>query len=302
MKSTLINLLTEVIIFPYSEEEVTTLEQACDTYVKSITLSQYEGCVLYLCLDLPSAEMIQSINTAIGKKYPQRVYRALAGYIVGCALNEVADGENKVQYVLILRNVLKVHEQRASNLVQKSIDPSLFESVEGYWYEKAAMAGLDNNKTVEKLISNDAWGDTGLEINDVYDDLKLMAQYCCRAEFEKKYANYKVTGSTDQYVAAADVARDMTKQSWLFVASDPITMLKGMGFKRGAASLSTIKARLADHPIPDDENIESSSVYRAYLYSDDYPEIGATRVSPLHFAISLFYEYMYERIKNRSDE
>lgn len=302
MKSSLTNLLTEVIIFPYSEEEVTALEQACDTYVESITLSQYEGCVLHLCLDLPSAEMMLSINTTTGKKYPQRVYRALAGYIVGSALDEVSDGENKVKYVLILRNVLKVHEQGASGLVQKSIDPSFFESVEDYWYEKTAMVDLDDNETVEKLIDNDAWDDTGLKISDVYDDLKLMAKYCCRAEFEKKYSNYKVAGSTDPYVAAADIAREMTRQSWLFVASEPITMLKGMGFKRGAVSLSSIKVRLAEHLIPDDEIIESSSVYRAYLYADDYPEIGTTRVSPLHFAISLFYEYMYERIKNGNDE
>lgn len=302
MKSSLTNLLTEVIIFPYSEEEVTALEQACDTYVESITLSQYEGCVLHLCLDLPSAEMMLSINTVTGKKYPQRVYRALAGYIVGCALDKVADGENKVKYVLILRNVLKVHEQGASGLVQKSIEPSLFELVEDYWYEKAAMTDLDDNETVEKLIANDVWDDTGLEITDVYDDLKLMAQFCCRAEFEKKYSNYKVADSADQYVAAADIARDMTKQSWLFVATEPITMLKGMGFKRGAVTLSSIKVRLAEHPIPDDEIIEPSSVYLSYLYADDYPEIGATRVSPLHFAMSLFYEYMYERIKNNGND
>ena len=121
MERDLKNILTEVLVFPYEEDVVSALEEACTQYAEEIELGQYEDCVLHLCMDIPAADLIQSINTATGRKFPNRVYRALAGYVVGEALSTVSDEDDKVMFPLALRNVMKAKTDNANGIINKSI-------------------------------------------------------------------------------------------------------------------------------------------------------------------------------------
>jgi len=49
-------------------------------------------------------------------------------------------------------------------------------------------------------------------------------------------------------------------------------------------------------------NIEKTSVFRRYIYSNDYEEIGQKRISPLHFGIAIFYELLFEYLKFQNYE
>ena len=49
MNNILKDILTEVLVFPYEEETIDRLTEACETYADEISLAEYEACVLYLC-------------------------------------------------------------------------------------------------------------------------------------------------------------------------------------------------------------------------------------------------------------
>ncbi len=101
MERDLKDILTEVAVFPYEQSVVDALKNACLKYVETIGLGQFEGCVLHLCLDIPASDFMESINSQTGRKFPSRVYRALAGYVVGEALDNDSEEDDKVVFPLL---------------------------------------------------------------------------------------------------------------------------------------------------------------------------------------------------------
>ena len=132
MERDLKEILTEVLVFPYEQSIVDALADACSKYVETIEIGQFENCVLHLCLDIPASELIESISTQTGRKFPNRVYRALAGYVVGEALDNDSDKDDNVVFPLALRNAMKAKTGDADGIISKTIDPSCFTAVEKY--------------------------------------------------------------------------------------------------------------------------------------------------------------------------
>jgi len=135
MERNLKEILTEVLVFPYEQSIVESLTDACSNYVETIELGQFEDCVLHLCLDIPASDLIQSIIAQTDRKFPNRVYRALAGYVVGEALDNESDEDDNVVYSLALRNAMKAKTDDADGIISKTIDPASFAVVEKYWKE-----------------------------------------------------------------------------------------------------------------------------------------------------------------------
>ena len=142
MERDLTNILTEVLIFPYEQSVVDALTDACSSFVEAIEIGQYEDCVLHLCLDIPATDFIEHVNTQTGRRFPDRVYRALAGYVVGEALATVSDEDDKVMFSLALRNALKAKTDDADGIISKTIDPASFSAVEDYWAENINIPSL----------------------------------------------------------------------------------------------------------------------------------------------------------------
>lgn len=86
------------------------------------------------------------------------------------------------------------------------------------------------------------------------------------------------------------------------VSADPVKVFKNINVSGGLATLDTIKTRLRGTDINTNTNIEKTSVFRRYIYSNDYQEIGQKRISPLHFGIAVFYELLYEYLKSENYE
>lgn len=302
MERDLSNILTEVLVFPYEESMVSALKDACTQYAEEIELGQYEDCVLHLCMDIPAADLIQNINTATGRKFPNRVYRALAGYVVGEALSTVTDKDDKVMFPLALRNVMKAKTDDVNGIINKSIDSSKFTMVENYWTANNIIPDLDGKEIVTSVLDTSTWADTGLEIEDSFTDIKALAKFYCREQFEKKYAGLVVSDGQDVYKFAYRIADDVASQDWLFAPENPIRILKNINIKGNAIALSTIKSRIKEDVNELLDYVETTSVYRRYLYANDYDELGSRRVSPLNFAIAVFYENLYERLKSENYE
>ena len=298
----LTDILTEVLVFPYDEATVSSLSDACKTYAEEITLEQYEACILHLCLDRPDTALIDAINEATGRAYPTQVYRALAGHVVGLALSTDQEGVDKILFPLALRNVLKCQQSGSAGIINKCIDASRFETIEDYWHKHAEIPTIVPSDLLTELYDKDTWTETGLQIEDQFEDIKSLAKYYIRSEFEKDYATKSLQDNQDAYSFVNNVATDITSRDWLYVAAEPVKVLKGLKVSGGAATLTTIKSRLRGDNANVDTSIEKTSVFRCYIYSNDYEELGQKRVSPLQFGIAVFYELLYECLKSENYE
>lgn len=302
MERDLKDILTEVLVFPYEQSVVDALKNACLKYVETIGLGQFEGCVLHLCLDIPASDFMQSINSQTGRKFPSRVYRALAGYVVGEALDNDSEEDDKVVFPLALRNAMKAKTDDVDGIISKTIDPSSFAAVEEYWEDNIAIPSLEGEDIVTTIFNNDTWSETGLEIEDTYDNIKTLAKFYNREQFIKQFAGAKVSENQDIFAFAYNMADEIASQDWIFTAEDPVQTLKSLELKGSAISLANIKSKIRANSDIVNDDIESVLVYRRYLFANDYEELGTRRISPLVFGIAIFYELLYERLKSEKYE
>ena len=301
MERNLNNILAEVLVFPYEPEVVDSLKEACSQYVEKITLEQFEECVLSLCLDVVANGLVENVNAHTNRKYPSRVYRALAGYIVGEALSAI-EGDDKVIYTLALRNVMKATTDDANGIINKCIDSACFSTVEDYWKENITIHSLSADETISTILEKTNWSETQLDINTVFEDIKILAKYYCRMQFENKYAGQTVPEDTDIFIFAYNVAKDMASQDWLFAPEKPIETFNNLDFEPSAKALNSIKSIVEGIQVVADDAIEATSVYRRYLFANDYLEMGSHSVNAHDFAVAMFYEFLFERLKSNYDE
>ncbi len=301
MNNNLKDILTEVLVFPYDEATVDSLSEACKTYAEEISLAQYEACVLHLCLDIPDISFIQAINKITEHTYPDQVYRALAGYVVGLALSTDQTGVDELLYPLALCNVLKCHQPGAAGIINKCIDPSCFDAIEDYWCKNAEIPAIEPSDLLV-VLNNTSWADSSLKIEEQFENIKSLAKYYCRSVFEKGYAAKTLPANQDAYTFMNNVAEDLISRDWLYVVEEPVKVFKNLNVSRGTATLSTIKSQLRMTNVNTNSNIEKTSVFRRYIYSNDYEEISQKRISPLHFGIAIFYELLFEYLKFQNYE
>lgn len=303
MERDLKDILTEVLVFPYEQSVVDVLKDACLKYVETIEIGQFENCVLHLCLDIPASDLIQSITTQTGRRFPNRVYRALAGYVVGEALDNDSNEDDNVVFPLALRNAMKANTGDADSIISKTIDPSCFATVENYWADNTIIPSLSGSDLVSsEIFDKSTWGETGLNVEENFGDLQTLAKFYNREHFKKTFTDRKPLDNQDIYDFAYQVAKEIAEQDWLFTAESPVKTLKGLELKGSARSLSNIKSRIRGICGTVNDDIENISVFRRYLYADDYVELGSNRISPLNYAIAIFYELLYERLKSEKYE
>lgn len=302
MNRSLTEVLSEVLVFPYEQSIVESLELSCSNYVDNIDIDKYEDCVLHLCLDIPSEDLIQSIDDQTHRKYPNRVYRALAGYIINKTLATLTEGIDTVMYVLALRNVLKVKNDDANGIICKVIDPACFAKVEDYWLCNIGIPSIQKNGFVTSILGAETWSDTELDIEISFSDIQSITKFYCREQFKKKYSNLKVENNQGSYDFAVQVANEIAKQDWLFTVEKPYDIFKSLGIKGSAISLSNIRDRIQVKQGENEENISPVSVFIRYLHTHEYDEVGTHRFSPQNFGIAYFYELLYERLKSENYE
>lgn len=302
MNNILKDILTEVLVFPYDEETIDRLTEACETYADEISLAEYEACVLYLCLNIPDTSFINAINKTTERTYSAHVYRALVGHVVGLSLSTNQRGLDEVLYPLALYNVLKCSQPDAACIINKCIDSSCFDAIECYWHKNAQIPSICPSDILVDIFDKDTWADLSLEIEDQFENVKSLAKYFCRSEFEKSYLIKTLQDNQEVYTFMNNVAQDLTSRNWLYVAENPVKIFKNFHISGGPATLSTVKNRLRGMDNTTNTNIEKTSIFRRFIYSNDYQEIGQKRVSPLHFGIAVFYELLYECLKSENYE
>ena len=152
------------------------------------------------------------------------------------------------------------------------------------------------------MFENSTWADTGLEVEDTFGDIQTLAKFYYREQFKKEFTDRKSSDNQSIYAFAYQVADEIAAQDWLFTAENPVQTLKSLDLKGPAISLANIKSKIRAPKDMVNNDIETVSVYRRYLYVNDYVELGTRRISPLHFGVAIFYELLYERLKSEKYE
>lgn len=207
-----------------------------------------------------------------------------------------------VLYPLALCNVLKCCQPDAACIINKCIDYSCFNTIESYWHKNAEIPSIQPSDILEDIFNKDTWADLSLEIEDQFENVKSLAKYFCRSEFEKFYSTKTLQDNQEVYTFMNNVAQDLTSRNWLYVAENPMKIFKNFHISGGSTTLSTIRNRLRGMDNTTNCNIERTSIFRRFIYSNDYQEIGRKRVSALHFGIAVFYELLYECLKSENYE
>lgn len=300
MERELSNILTEVLVFPYEQSIVDSLTEACSQYIETIDIEKYEDCVLHLCLNKPAANFIEHINIHTERKFINRVYRAMTGYVIGESLANTNENNNKLMFSLALCNAMKAKNDDVDGIIRKAIDPNVFSVVENYWSDNIFIPSLCKRDLVSPIVfEKSTWSDTGLDAEENFSDIQALAKFYMRKQFNKEFENFRAKDYQDNYSFANDVATKMALQDWLFTVEKPVQVLESLDLKDETISLADIKLRISENKDVVDNNIDPMSVYRRYLYTNDYKDIGKQCISPLNFGIAIFYELLYERLKSR---
>lgn len=303
MATSLPSVLKGLTVFPYDTETMDSLSSACQSYSSEISLADFEGCLLYLCQGKCHENFVSSIKVKAGGSFPDRVYRGLAGYVVSLAMeDDNLSEQKKVLFSLVVRNVMVFSFTSTDELIKKCISPHYYVHYDKFWSAQTTIGNLPKSKLYPKIFTSDTFEHLGCTIDEVFPAIKILAKQSERADYYKTVAQIKQEDSEDDFAYAVRVVNEIQSVDWEYVDPNPVETLKKTGLKSvKRMTLEQIRI-IVETDEMSTENFSPSSLLLNCLYKGDNTELSKQKLSPLHFAIALYYEWMFESLKERNNE
>lgn len=303
MTITLQSILRDTIVYPYDTTTMKGLSDACQTYSSEISLDSFEACLLYLCQDIPFRGFVSQINSSVNKQLPDRVYRALAGYVITLAMeNKDIPAEKKVLFSLAIRNVMVFSFTSTDPLIQKCISPNYYSPYETFWERQSKISDLPKTKLFPGVFNARTFNELGCTVDEVYPAIQVLAKQHARAVYYGAISQIKQQDGENEFCFASRVVDELLSYDWDYVDPNPVDTIKRTGLKSiKRMSLSQIKDILNNNDYEDD-SFAASSVLLQYLYKGEFINLSEFKMNPLHFAIVLYFEWMYETLKENNNE
>ncbi len=303
MSTSLQSVLKEVIVFPYDTETMEALSNACQTYSDDISLDDFEACLLYLCQGKNHEGLVSSIEQEMGKTFPDRVYRGLAGFIVSLVMNnEELTEHKKVLFSLLVRNVMVFSFSSTDELIKKCISPQYYAPYDEYWTEKSTIGVLPKSKLYPKVFTSDVFDQLGCTVDEVYPTIQILAKQNERSEYYKAVSQIIQEENEDDFQYAVRVVNEVQAYDWEYVDTNPVETLKKTGLK----SINRMPlGQIRNHVDIEDmvtEDFSPSSLLLRCIYKGIDNEVVDYTMNPLDFAIALYYEWMFESLKESNNE
>lgn len=303
MLTSLNSILKEVIVFPYNNEMIDTLSSVCQSYAKKISLRDFEACLLFLCQGKRHDGLVTLIEDKAQKVFPDRVYRALAGYIVLWAMvNNELTKQNKVLFSLMVRNVMVFSFTSSDVLVRQCISPEFYDPFDEYWSGQSEIGGLPKSKLFPKIFTSSTFDELGCTAEELYPALQFLAKQNERSVYYKSVSQIRKAEGDDDYSFAVSVVNEIQSYGWHFVDPYPVGTIMKTGLRALRRKTLAQIRDVIDIDKMSDYKYSASSILLRYLYNNDYPKLSGFKMNPLHFAIALYYELMFESIKECNNE
>lgn len=301
MATSLQLILRGLTVFPYDTVTMDSLSKSCQSYSSEIAIADFEGCLLYLCQGECYKSFISFIEEEAGTTFPYRVYRGLAGYVVSLVLeDENLSEQKKVLFSLMVRNVMVFSFFSSDDLIKKCISPQIYTLYDEYWNAQAAIGSLPKSELFPKVFTSDSFDQLGCSAEDVFPAVKILAKQNERFEYFKAVSEIKQDENEDDFVYAVRVVNEIQSYDWEYVDPNPVETLKKTGLKsQKRMTLEQIR-NVVDTDDLATEDFSPSSLLLHCLYNGN-SKLATYKMNPLHFAVALYYEWMFESLKERNN-
>ncbi len=303
MATSLRSVLKGLTVFPYDTATMDTLSSACQSYSNEISLSDFEGCLLYLCQGRCHENFVSSIEEETDRSFPNRVYRGLAGYVVFLTMgDENLSEQKKTLFSLMVRNVMVFSFSSTDELINKCISPQFYVYYDEFWNAQTTIGNLPKSKLFPKIFTSDTFDQLGCTADEVFPVIKILAKLNERAEYYKAVAQIKQVDNEDDFAYAVRVVNEIQSANWEYVDPNPVETLKKTGLKSMKRMTLEQIRNIVDTDELATEVFSPSSLLLRYFYNGDPTELATYKMNPLHFAIALYYEWLFESLKESNNE
>lgn len=298
MSISLPSVLKDVLIIPYDKETIDKLSDICQTYSCDISLDNFEACMLCLCQCVRHDGLVSLIENETQKSYPDRVFRALSGFIISQAMeNEDLSNQKKVIFSLLIKNVMVFSFKSSDQLIKKCISPQYYTPFEEFRKTQTLIGDFKQSELYSKMLNARSFNELGCSEEDIFPIIQRLARENARASYYKEISQIRQEENEDDFSFSIRIVDKMRSFNWEYVDSNPVITLKESGLKTTKGmSLKQIKS----HINPDDisgRKFSSSSILLRFLFTNDKINFSEYKMNPLHFSIALFYEWMFESLK-----
>lgn len=303
MATSLQTVLKGLTVFPYDTATMDNLSSACQSYSSEISLSDFEGCLLYLCQGKSHENFVSSIEDEAGRSFPDRVYRGLAGFVVSLTMeDDNLSEQKKVLFSLMVRNVMVFSFATTDELIKKCISPQFYIHYDEFWNAQTSIGNLPESKLFPKIFTSDTFDQLGCTVDEVFPAIKILAKLNERAEYFKTVAQIKQEDNEEDFAYAMRVISQIQSVDWEYVDPNPVETLKKTGLKSVKRMTLEQIRNIVDTDDVATRDFSPSSLLLHCIYNGDRPELAKQKMNPLHFAIALYYEWMFESIKESNNE
>lgn len=303
MATTLRSVLKGLTVFPYDATIMDNLSHACQSYSSEISLADFEGCLLYLCQGKSHEDFVSSIEDEAGRSFPERVYRGLAGFVVSLTMeDDNLSEQKKVLFSLMVRNVMVFSFATTDELIMKCISPQFYAHYDEFWNEQTAIGILPKSKLFPKIFTSQAFDQLGCTADEAFPSIKILAKLNERAEYYKTVAQIKQEDNEDDFAYAVRVVNEIQSVDWEYVDPTPVETLKKTGLKSVKRMTLEQIRKFVDTDDVATKDFSPSSLLLHCLYNGNNTKLANQKMNPLHFAIALYYEWMYESLKDSNNE
>lgn len=303
-------LVDKAFILPLDTETKELLQRACEDYIKNIDIDKFENLILYFMYGTKYEDLYshvkQSIsNNSLKVKPTDLLCKSLSQYIVVATFeaDTILESE-KAAYSLALMNLMIGAK---SKKVLFPFPESLHNGVNyylNYYKTQAELKKPSDTKLIPQIL--DAVGIEvldGVDLADCFEEIQYYCRKFARIQFEDSREVIKQTihNINEPYAKAYYCAVKLANQDWTYIDQNPVKSL--MDFEYSSSSkkkLSYIKEVVKQCQYYEAiEGSYSSSLLLNFLENSNSTLIDEEiSMTPLEFAIALYYELVLEYSKD----
>lgn len=309
MKSLFYKLIDKAYILPINVDYKDSLKEACDRYIENLNLEKFVNlscCFIFGIEDRGLWTYIKQYisEKSIEMKQTKLLCRCLAQYIVVASFdNETITDSTKALYSLILMNmVVATRSKRISFPYPDSLQESIGFYL-GYYAKQATIKNPSTTSLIPQILEAESFDDMdSVNITDCFDEVQFYSRHYARMQYDKsiKTLHVSVQDIQNPYEKAYLVAKKLSNQDWTRVDPNPVKSIMGFNFANTSKrKLSEIKPQVTQSQYYESEDdLCYSSLILNYIDESENCIDDEIKFSPLEFAIALYYEFVFENIKN----
>lgn len=315
MRNIFEKLVNRSYIIPIAEEQREIIWECCQKLIAEITVEKFEQ----MCMSFLFGKADRIITTeimevaaelSVSVRIPQALNKNVAQYIISAVFeSEEVDNETKAECSLALRNVLL---SLKSEQIHVPYPEHLKNGVEFYDNHYISMARIKTPnafKLTPDILQADSMDDIqNIDLKDCFEEIQYYCRIYARKQYEKQMDSIaqKCQDIENSFEKAFYIAEELSNQEWDYVDENPIGSIKRLLTVRSSkVAMQRIKDKVTNSDVYiQQESIHASSILLQYMSSnqDSLNFLDDVKLSPIEFAVALYYEFVFELKQEENHE